>query len=98
MTDTRRTQHGLPPSRESIEDTLGVCIDRLDSRRRNLVRMFLSEVVSYYDPDVVSDFLELRRDPTMGSILQLAAAMSPEMREQLLFSAEELYSTEVQRH
>lgn len=55
---------------------------------------FTDQIVMCYDPDVVNDFLQWRDDPTLGSILQLAAALSEDAREQLLFHAEDLFSGE----
>jgi len=50
---------------------------------------FLEELVVCYDPDVVHDFMEWRKDPRLTSLLQLAARLSDDMRDQLLFFASE---------
>ncbi|MEM9032128.1 MAG: hypothetical protein AAGB18_05730 [Pseudomonadota bacterium] len=98
MSDARRGRRDPPPSQASTEEALPARLAGLDPPRRKLMREFLNEVVVCYDPDVVHDFLQWRGDPTLSSILQLAASMSPEMREQLLFAAEELYSGDSQLH
>lgn len=94
MTDV--IQH--PPCRNGARDTIESAIlsrlAGLDDRRRFILLQFLDQIVSHHDPDVIEDFIAWRSDPMIESLLQLAAAASAEMREQLLFTAEQLYSDE----
>ncbi len=88
------TRHG----REELKDKLFVILAGLDERRLMTVLDFVNEVVTCNDPDVVDEFVEWREDPMIGSILQIAATISRETREQLLFAAEELFSSESVHH
>jgi hypothetical protein len=65
---------------------------RLDDEQLALVQTFIDQILLCHDPDVVSAFLAWRCDARIGSILDLAAALGDEGRDQLLFAAEELYS------
>lgn len=62
-----------------------------------LVEAFVDQLMRYHDPDVVRTFLAWRSDPRLGSILELAADIGEEDRDQLLFYAEELYGSATQR-
>ncbi len=84
--------------REELKDKLFVVLAGLDERRLCTVLDFVNEVAICNDPDVVDEFLEWRDDPMIGSILQIAATISRDMREQLLFAAEELFSSESVHH
>jgi len=53
--------------------------------------------IACHDPDVVQTFLAWRSDPKLESILDLAAALDDDSRDQLLFSAEDLYSEAAMR-
>lgn len=71
---------------------------QLNARELELVIAFSKQVVALYDPDAIGDFLEWREDPRFASILQIAAALSDEMRDQLLFTAETFYASEAKVH
>ena len=58
---------------------------------------FLDEVVVCYDAEVVHDFIQWRKDPRLASIMQLAVSLGDEMRDQLLFQAEDIYVSEQTR-
>lgn len=77
---------------DAAHQELSLKLTELDDRRLDLVRRFVEELLICHDPDIVETFLAWRSDPNLGSILELAAAVSGEMREQLLFMAEDLYS------
>ena len=81
-------------ARQEVHDELISSIDRLSFADLELVLAFTRDVVMLHDPDVVADFLQWRSDPRICSILQLAAGISDEMREQLLFVAEDFYMSE----
>lgn len=57
-----------------------------------LVGEFIDQILRCEDPDVVRTFLSWRTDPRIDSILDLAATLGDEARDQLLFAAEDLYS------
>ena len=59
-----------------------------------VVLRFIDELVVCYDPDVIHDFLQWREDPRLASLLQLGARLSEDMRDQLLFHAEDLFASE----
>lgn len=67
-------------------------IAALDERQVDLVLKVTRQLVACHDPDVVQTFLAWRCDPKLESILDLAAALDDDGRDQLLFSAEDLYS------
>jgi hypothetical protein len=81
-------------TQRQVRDELVARVDRLTLPEMEVLLAFAREIVTCHDPDVVGDFLEWRNDPRLGSILQLAAAISDDMREQLLFVAEDFYSSE----
>ena len=85
-------------TKDRLKDELYVELADLKERQLTLVLNFIAQILKCHDPDVVHDFLELHGDPTLGSILQIAASLGEEAREQLLFSAEELYATSSPRH
>ena len=60
-----------------------------------LLLAFVDQILRLYDPDLVGDFLALQSDARLSSILQLAAALDDEARDQLLFEAEALYAGDV---
>lgn len=70
----------------------------LNGREAKLMLEFLEELLVCYDPDVVHDFMEWRKDPRLTSLLQLAARLSDDMRDQLLFFAEDLFASEQTKH
>jgi hypothetical protein len=84
--------------RDKIRDELCMKLAGLDEPQLELLLEFIEQVVDCHDPDAVGTFLNWREDPTIGSILQIAASISDDLREQLLYSAETLYSTETRRH
>ncbi len=57
-----------------------------------LVCEFIEQILACSDPDIVQTFLSWRADPRIDSILDLAASLGDEGRDQLLFAAEDLYS------
>ena len=81
-------------AQRQVRDELIASISRLALAELEVVLAFTREVVTLHDPDVVSDFLQWRSDPRIGSILQLAAGISDELREELLFVAEDFYASE----
>ena len=81
-----------------LKDELSGKLSGLDMRQLEVLLDFVNNVVLCHDPEVVQEFQQWREDPTIGSILQIATSISGEMREQLLFAAEELFSTEAVRH
>jgi len=62
----------------------------LGAEQMHLVQMFVQQIVLCHDPDAVASFLAWRTDPKLESILDLAAKMGDEDRDQLLFFAEDL--------
>lgn len=80
--------------RRQLRDELVARIDTLSAPELEVISDFVKQIVACHDPDVVGDFLQWRQDPTLGSILQLAAALSDDLREELLFVAEDFYSSE----
>lgn len=98
MNNVPRDSADIAGQREYLRNELGVKLGELDARQLDLVLQFIAQIVLCHDPDAIRDFLEWRNDPEIGSILQIASSVPPEVREQLLFAAEELYSTEVSRH
>ncbi len=69
----------------------------LSGNEAKVVLKFIDELVNCYDPDVIQDFLEWREDPRLASLLQLAARLSDDMVDQLLFHAEDLFASEQTR-
>jgi hypothetical protein len=78
----------VPVDRKALCDRLAV----LETAQLALVQIFTEQLLEWQDPDVVAAFLAWRSDPKIASILELAAALEEEEREQLLFMAEDLYS------
>lgn len=72
-----------------------VKLQTLNKDQLRLLLEFSDQIVAYFDPDAVEEFLRWRSDPKLDTILQLAAALTDDMRDQLLFKAEEYYSEEV---
>ena len=84
-------------ARDAASD-LVMALSALDGEQLILVERFIADMAGLHDPAILDEFLTLRADPTLGSILQIAAAISGEGREQLLFTAEEIYSAESLRN
>jgi len=74
--------------RQSLSDRL----EGLSDLQLALVIEFVEQILSCEDPDVVQTFLSWRADPRIDSILDLAASLGDEGRDQLLFAAEDLYN------
>ena len=74
--------------KQRVEERLG----GLSDEQLALVNEFIDQVLACEDPDVVRTFLMWRSDPRIDSILDLAATLGDEGRDQLLFAAEDLYS------
>lgn len=66
-------------------------LDHLEEDQLRLVDRFVQQILRCHDPEVVKVFLNWRRDPRIGSVLELAADLDDEDRDQLLFFAEALY-------
>jgi|SRR6056297_1313158 len=94
MTNVIRDTHRNMDMQKQLRDELEARIDALSPADLEVAVRFLRQIIAYHDPDVVQDFLEWREDPRLGSILQLAAAISDELREELLFVAEDIYASE----
>lgn len=98
MKNTPRDPIHVQARREALKDELYISLARMEERQLDLVLRLVKQLVECHDPDVVEEFLNLRDDPMLGSLLQIASSMSCDLREQLLFAAEELYSSETLRH
>ncbi|MDJ0639667.1 MAG: hypothetical protein QNJ20_12575 [Paracoccaceae bacterium] len=72
-------------------------VKSLTASEAKVVLRFIDELVVCYDPDVIHDFLQWREDPRLASLLQLGARLSEDMRDQLLFHAEDLFASEQTR-
>ncbi len=70
-------------------------IASLDQGRFRLVEQFVEQILLCHDPDVVRNFMEWRDDPKISSLVEIAAELHDEKRDQLLFAAEELYDETV---
>jgi len=77
---------------DNLTRSLSEEIADLDEARLQLVRLFVRQVVACNDPDMVRNFLAWRDDPRLDSLLDLAAELDDERRDQLLFAAEDLYT------
>jgi hypothetical protein len=83
----------IPRRRAGVDrERLAERLDGLRPDQLALLDLFTDQILSWQDPEVVETFLAWRSDPRIGSILELAAALSEEDREQLLFAAEDIYS------
>lgn len=98
MTNLPKDPVGAFSRKRLLREEISLKLLDLDERQIDLALRFIDQLLLCHDPDVVEDFLEWRSDPNLGSILQLAAAVSGELREQLLFIAEDLYSSQHPRH
>ncbi len=83
---------------ESLRAECIAKIRSMNAKELELLLSFADQVVACFDPDAVEDFLSWRTDPQIGSLLQLAAALDEERREQLLFAAEDYYVSDSTRH
>jgi hypothetical protein len=88
---TRRFKKDSDATLSLVRARLTQTIATMNDTEIALVLSFADQVVACYDPDAISDFLEFRSDATLASILQLAAALDDEGREQLLYSAEDFF-------
>ena len=70
-------------------------LDHLEEDQLKIVNSFVDQIMRYHDPDVVKAFLNWRRDPRIGSVLDLAADLGDEEKDQLLFFAEGLHDEAV---
>lgn len=73
-------------------------VRKLGETQAQIMLDFIEEVVEHHDPDVVHDFVRLRQDPRIQSVIQLAAGLSDEGCDQLLFAAEGIFADEAPRH
>ena len=89
---------GTLSPKDRLKDELYIQLAELRERQLSLVLSFITQILKCHDPDAVHDFLEWRSDPNLGSIIQIAASLDGEAREQLLFAAEELYASASPRH
>lgn len=83
---------------ESLRAECIAKIRSMNPRELELLISFADQIVSCFDPDAVDDFLSWRTDPKIGSLLQLAAALDEDRREQLLFAAEDYFVSDSTRH
>lgn len=75
-------------------DRIDRVVDQLRPEQLAILQLFLDQVMTWHDPEVVAGFLAWRNDPRIASILEIAAALDEEEREQLLFAAEDIYSAQ----
>lgn len=54
----------------------------------------LDQLVVCFDPEIVHDFTEWRKDPRFASVLQLLARLDDDQRDQVLFFTEDLFAAE----
>lgn len=94
MTNLPRNQTHEADLHEDLRNELVAKLVNMTLPELQVVLAFIEQVVTCHDPDVVADFLHWRNDPRLASILQLAASISDELRDQLLFVAEEYYTSE----
>jgi len=80
---------------DNITRSLSEEIAELDGARQQLVRIVVRQMVACNDPDMVRTFLAWRDDPRLESLLDLAAELDDERRDQLLFAAEDLYTEQL---
>ena len=83
---------------ESLRAECIAKIGSMNAQELELLLKFVDQIVVCFDPDAVGDFLDWRSDPKIGSLLQLAAALDEDKREQLLFVAEDYYVSDQTRH
>ena len=92
---------GIPPrrlrNRDALERSVEARLRVLEPEKLALVEVFIDQILKWHDPDVVEAFLAWRRDGRIGSILELAAELGDEGRDQLLFFAEDLYTEDWRR-
>jgi hypothetical protein len=73
-------------------------VEAMTQEELALLRLFADQIVACYDPEVVAQFLAWRNDPRIGSLLQIAAALGDDMRDELLFRAEDCLRHEIAGH
>lgn len=76
----------------AVRQNLAQQLDGLSDLELALVCELIEQIVACSDPDVVQTFLSWRADPRIDSILDLAASLGDDGRDQLLFAAEDLFS------
>lgn len=76
----------------TVRQHLAQRLEGLSDLQLALVCEFIEQILACSDPDVVQTFLSWRADPRIDSILDLAASLGDEGRDQLLFAAEDLFS------
>ncbi len=92
-----KTQTDLRDDQRLLRAHLVERAKSLTGSEARIVLKFIDELVVCYDPDIIHDFLQWREDPRLASLLQLAARLSEDMRDQLLFHAEDLFASEQTR-
>ena len=71
-------------------------VDAMTAEELALLRVFADQIAGCYDPEVVAQFLAWRNDPRIGSLLQISAALGDDMRDELLFRAEDCLRHEIE--
>ena len=80
----------LSDTGEALRDRLADRALSLSEAELKLVLAFAEQIVANFDPDAITEFLALRSDPNVESILQIASTLDEASREQLLFDAESI--------
>lgn len=89
--------HDLAKNERLIRAHLASRVKSLRGPQAEIVLKFIEEILACFDPEVVDDFMEWREDARLTSLLHLAARLSDDMRDQLLFQAEDLFVSEQTR-
>lgn len=93
-----KTRTDLNEDQNLLRARLGERAKNLSGIQVEVLLKFIDELIMFHDPDVIDDFLQWREDPRLASLLQIGAKLSDDMRDQLLFHAEDLFASEQTRH
>lgn len=78
----------------ALRKSLADRVSTLTAGEASVALGLIDQLVVCFDPDIVHDFTEWRNDARLASILQLAARLDDELRDQVLFFVEDLFAAE----
>lgn len=93
-TDGRKTEQvnqstSIEVAKTREREELAKLIESLPCASVRMLHAFSKQIAGMHDLAAVEAFLEFRADPVLGSILEMAAKLDADARDQILFSLED---------
>ena len=82
-----------PADEKLLRKRLRARVNSLNHDEARVSLELLDHLVVSFDPDIVQDFMQWRREPRLTSLLQIAARFDDDTLDQVLFYAEDLFAS-----